>query len=69
MESTIHICLQGIQVVPAAVCATLFSKWELTTYNTFSVLSGDLSTAFQSSTGVHPERTVATWYHVLYGGH
>ena len=31
-------------MVPAAVCATLFSKWELTTYNTFSVLSGDLST-------------------------
>ena len=56
-------------MVPAAVCATLFSKWELTTYNTFSVLSGDLSTAFQSSTGVHPERTVATWCHMLYGGH
>ena len=50
-------------MVPAAVYATLFSKWELTTYNTFSMLFGGLSIAFQSSTGVQPERTVATWCH------
>ena len=43
MESTIHICLQGIQVVPAAVCAILFIKWELTACNAISMLFGDPS--------------------------
>ena len=56
-------------MVPAAVCATLSSKWELTTCNTFSVLSGELFTASQCSTRAHAERTMATWYHMLCSGH
>ena len=35
--------------------ATLFSKWELPVCNTFSMLSGELSTASQSSAGAHHE--------------
>ena len=49
--------------------ATLFSKRELTTCNTFSVLSGELFTASQCSTRAHAERTMATWYHMLCSGH
>ena len=33
------------------------------------MLSGDLSTASQSSTGAHAEGITATWYYKLYGGH
>ena len=33
------------------------------------MLSGDLSTASQSSTGAQAERITATWYYKLYGGH
>ena len=38
----------------------LFGKRELTTYNTLSVLSGDVSTASQSSTGAQAARITAT---------
>ena len=56
-------------MMPVAVCATLSGKWELTTYNAFSMLSGDPFTTSQSSTRAYVERMAATWYHVLYGGH
>ena len=56
-------------VGPAAVHAALFSKQEFTACNAFSVLAGNLSTASQSSTRIHAERIVATWYHMLQGGH
>ena len=56
-------------MVPVAVHATLFGKWELTARNAFSVLSGEPYVASQSSTRPHAERVVATWYHMLYGGH
>ena len=55
--------------VPVAVPATLFRKWERTACNTFSILSGEPSTASQSSTGAHTKKIAATWYHMLYGGH
>ena len=42
---------------PAAVHATPSCKWELTACDTFSMLSGDPSTASQSSTGAHTKRT------------
>ena len=51
-------------MVPAAVHAALFSKQEFTACNAFSVLSSELSTASESSTRIHAERIVATWYHV-----
>ena len=53
--------------VPAEVCATLSSKWELTTYNTFSVLSGELPIASQSSSGAQTKRIAATYYMVANG--
>ena len=37
--------------------------------NVFSILSGDPFTASQSSIGAHAERTMATRYHMLCGGH
>ena len=52
-----------------AVCAILFGKQELTACNTFSMLSSELSTTSQSSTGAHTERAAATQHHILYGGH
>ena len=55
--------------VPAAVHAALFGKQELTTFNAFSVLFGDLSTASQSSTGAHAKRLTDTQYHMLSVGH
>ena len=48
-----------------------FSKqeyWSGTTSNAFSILSGELSVASQSSTRAHTQRITATWYHMLYGG-
>ena len=54
-------------MVPVAVHATLFCKWELTAHNAFSVLSSDPSTASQSSTGTHTERArlPGTTYYVV----
>ena len=53
-------------LVTAAVYAILFVKWELTTYNGFSMLSGDPSSSSQSFTRAHAKRIAATWYHMLY---
>ena len=56
-------------MVLAAVCtAALSRKRELTTYNVFSISSGDPFTASQSSIGTHAERTVATGYPMHCGG-
>ena len=72
-SGTVHSHLQGSQeihpTVPVAVHAALFGKPELTTSNIFSVLSGDLSTASQSSTGAHATRVADTQYHMLSVGH
>ena len=51
---------------PAAVCAALFCKRELTACNAFSKLSSEPSTASQSSTGAHTNRITSTEYHMLY---
>ena len=56
-------------MVPVVVRVTLSGKQELITCNTFSMRYSDLSTASQSSTGAHAERTLATGYHISYGDH
>ena len=56
-------------MVPAAICTTLFGKQELTTSNIFTMLSSELSTTSQSSTGAQAERITATQNHMVYGGH
>lgn len=55
--------------VPRAVCAAFFSKYELTACTTFSVLSAEPSTTFQSPAGAQAKRITATWYHMLSDGH
>ena len=55
--------------VPAAVHAASIGKWELTAFNAFSALSGELSTASQSSTGAHTKRITPTQYHIVCSGH
>ena len=52
-------------MVPAGVRATLLGKQELTTWNTFSMLTIDS----QSFTKAHAERPVATRYHMLCSDH
>ena len=47
-------------MVPVAICAALFGKWELTTCNAVSVLTSEPSTSFQSSNRAH---TKISWLH------
>lgn len=49
---------------PAALCAAVFGKRELTACKAFSMLSRELSTTSQSPT----ERTLAAGYHALCAG-
>ena len=48
--------------------ATLSGKWELTTCNAFSMLSGEMSTTSQSSSRTHTEGIIATRYHMVVSG-
>lgn len=73
MEVTVHIHLQGNQEHPphgasGSMCRSV-QQMGIYHLNAFSRLCGDQSTISQSSTRAHTKRTMATGYHMLYGGH